>query len=69
MHQVIRHEKMLYEMDTKMLIINKTIQDIMWVSVSCNMNLTYWPIFKPELLDYIPHSVLSRGMLTHYMNI
>ena len=29
MHQVSRHEEMLYEMNTKMLIINKTIQDIM----------------------------------------
>ena len=30
MHQVIRHGEMLYEMDTKMFIMNKTIQDIMW---------------------------------------
>ena len=30
MHQVSRHSEMLYEMDTKMLIMNKTIQDIMW---------------------------------------
>ena len=29
MHQVSRHEEMLHEMDTKMLIMNKTIQDIM----------------------------------------
>ena len=29
MHQISRHGKMLYEMDTKMLIMNKTIQDIM----------------------------------------
>ena len=29
MQQVSQHEEMLYEMDTKMLIINKTIQDIM----------------------------------------
>ena len=28
MHQVIRHGEMLYEMDIKMLIMNKTIQDI-----------------------------------------
>ena len=27
MHQVSRHSEMLYEMDTKMFIINKTIQD------------------------------------------
>ena len=30
MHQVSRHSEMLYEMDTKMFIMNKTIQDIMW---------------------------------------
>ena len=30
MHQVSRHSKMLYEMDTKMFIINNTLQHIMW---------------------------------------
>ena len=30
MHQVSRYSEMLYEMDTKMLIINKTLQDVMW---------------------------------------
>ena len=30
MHQVSRHSKMLYEMDTKMFIINKTLQHVMW---------------------------------------
>ena len=30
MHQVSRHGEMLYEMDTRMFIMNKTIQDIMW---------------------------------------
>ena len=30
MYQVSRHSEMLYEMDTKMFIMNKTIQDIMW---------------------------------------
>ena len=29
MHQVDQHNKMLYEMDTKMTIMNKTIQYIM----------------------------------------
>ena len=31
MHQVSRHSEMLYEMDTKMFIINKTLQDVMWI--------------------------------------
>ena len=30
MHQVDRHSKMLHELDTKMTIMNKTIQKIMW---------------------------------------
>ena len=30
MHQVNRHSEMLYELDTKMTIMNKTIQQIMW---------------------------------------
>ena len=30
MHQVNKHSEMLYEMDTKMLIMNKTLQQIMW---------------------------------------
>ena len=30
MHQVDRHSEMLYELDTKMTIMNKTIQQIMW---------------------------------------
>ena len=30
MHQVDQHSEMLYEMDTKMTIMNKTIQQIMW---------------------------------------
>ena len=30
MHEVDRHSEMLYEIDTKMTIMNKTIQQIMW---------------------------------------
>ena len=30
MHQVSRYGEMLYKMDTKLFIMNKTIQDIMW---------------------------------------
>ena len=30
MHQVSRHSEMLYEMETKMFIMNKSLQDIMW---------------------------------------
>ena len=30
MHQVDKHSEMLYEMDTKMIIMNKTLQQMMW---------------------------------------
>ena len=30
MHQVDRQNEMLYEMDTKLLILNKTLQNLMW---------------------------------------
>ena len=30
MHQVDQHSEMLYELDTKMTIMNKSIQQIMW---------------------------------------
>ena len=30
MHQISRHSEMLYEMDTKMSIINNTLQHLMW---------------------------------------
>ena len=30
MHQVDQHSEILYEMDTKMIIMNKTIQQLMW---------------------------------------
>ena len=36
MHQIDEHSEMLYEMDTKMLIMNKTLQQIMWtLDVMC----------------------------------
>ena len=30
MHQVDKHSEKLYKMDTKMLIMNKTLQQVMW---------------------------------------
>ena len=50
MHQVSRHEEMLYEMDTKMFIINKTIQDIM-------MSLSFLQ-YESDLLAYFQARVL-----------
>ena len=50
MHQVSRHEEMLYEMDTKMFIMNKTIQNIM---LSINF-LQY----ESDPLDYFQARIL-----------
>ena len=50
MHQVSRHEEMLYEIDTKMFIMNKTIQDIMM-----GLNLLQ---YESDLLAYFQARVL-----------
>ena len=50
MHQVSRHEEMLYEMDTKIFIMNKTIQDIM-------MSLSFLQ-YESDLLAYFQARVL-----------
>ena len=50
MHQVSRHSEMLYEMDTKMFVMNKTIQDIMW-------SLDFlW--YESDVLNYIQSRIL-----------
>ena len=50
MHQVSQHEEMLYKMDTKMFIMNKTIQDIM-------MGIDFlW--YESDLLAYFQARVL-----------
>ena len=49
MHQVSRHEEM-YKMDTKMFIMNKTIQDIM-------MGISFlW--YESDLLTYFQARIL-----------
>ena len=49
MHQVSRHNEMLYEMDTKMFIINNTLQYLMWnIDVFCIMNLTCTTLLSNE---------------------
>ena len=50
MHQVSRHGEMLYKMDTKMFIMNKTIQDIM-LSISLLQ-------YESDLLDYFQARIL-----------
>ena len=51
MPQVTRHEEMLYKMDTKMFIMNKTIQEIM-------MGINFlW--YESDLLAYFQARVLT----------
>ena len=50
MHQVSRHEEMLYEMDTKMFIMNKAIQDIM-------MGISFLQ-YESDLLAYFQARIL-----------
>ena len=50
MHEVSRHEEMLYEMVTKMFIMNKTIQDIM-------MGISFLQ-YESDLLAYFQARVL-----------
>ena len=50
MHQISRHGEMLHEMDTKMFIMNKTIQDIM-------LTISFlW--YESDLLDYFQARIL-----------
>ena len=49
MHQVSRHGEMLYEMDTKMFIMNKTVQDIMW---------TIFLQYESDVLHYFQARIL-----------
>ena len=70
MHQVSRHSEMLYEMDTKMFIINNTLQHIMWnidaLHYESNM---YYITFKLEYIEYILLYMLLGETLNHCMNI
>ena len=49
-HQVSRHKEMLYEMDTKVFIMNKTVLDIM-------MGLSFLQ-YESDLLVYVQSRVL-----------
>ena len=50
MHQISRHGEMLYEMDTKMFIMNKTIQDIM-------LSIDFLR-YESDVLDYFQARIL-----------
>ena len=68
MHQVSRHSEMLYEMDTKIFVIKKTLHHIMWnidaLHYESNMLIT----FKPEYIEYRCLCMLLEEIPNHYMN-
>ena len=49
MHQVDKHNEMLYEMDTKMTIMNKTLQHIMWQLVAMQYETNLLHFFQNKL--------------------
>ena len=69
MHQVSRHGEMLYGMDTKMFIMNKTIQDIMWSIDFLRYESEYYTFSKVEFSECIHHITPLEEMWTHCMNI
>ena len=68
MHQVSRHSEMLYEMDTKMFIINKIPQDVMWSVNALQYESDVIHYFKLESIECIPHSMPLEGTQNHYIN-
>ena len=69
MHQVDKHSEMLYEMDTKMLIMNKTLQQIMWILDAMRYELNLLHYFKTEYIEYIHLYTLFREIPILYSNI
>ena len=49
MHQVDKHNKMLYEMDTKLLIMNKTLQNLMWTIDSIRYEYSVLQYFQARI--------------------
>ena len=69
MHQISRHSEMLYEMNTKIFIINNTLQHIIWNIDALHYESNVLHYFQTRI--YRVHtSLYALGeTLTHYMNI
>ena len=69
MHQVSRHSEMLYEMDTKMFIINNTLQHIMWSIDALQYESDVLHYFQTRIfIKCIPLYMPSGEILNHCMN-
>ena len=69
MHQDDRHSEILYEFDTKMTIMNKTIQQICGILMSCDMSQISCISSKTNYTEYIPLCMLYSLIQNHCLNI
>ena len=68
MHQVDEHSEMLYEMDTKMLIMNKTLQQIMWTLDAMHYETNLLHYFQNKIYS-IHISICSSGRCQLFIQI
>ena len=59
---------MLYKMDTKIFIINNTLQHIMWSIDALQYESDVLHTFKLEFIECIPLYMPSGEILNHCMN-
>ena len=68
MHQVDKHNEMLYEMDTKMTIMNKTMQHIMWNLDTMRYETNLLHFFQINYIECIHLYMPYNQILNHYSN-
>ena len=72
MHQVDRHSEMLYEMDTRLLILNKTLQHLMWMVDALRYEHSVIQYFQARIYHVYTSLYALRGdidSLYEYMRI
>ena len=69
MHQVDRNSEVLYEMDTKVFIINSTLQHLMWHFDAMRYESNILHHFQLEYTEYILLYMLFGEILILYSNI
>ena len=72
MHQVDRHSEMLYEMDTRLLILNKTLQHLMWTVDALRYEHSVIHYFQARIYHVYTSLYALRGdidSLFEYMRI
>ena len=72
MHQVDRHSEMLYEMDTRLLILNKTLQHLMWTVDAIRYEQSVMQHFQTRIYCVYTSLYALRGdidSLYEYMRI